>query len=121
MASRLANGGLWQITMSLKSQILQCQGFLRGKPNRHRVPNAASHRKDFMHMGAVARKGQEKFSTRLDREPLSVEHDLTTVKCLVQVIDRGCIALRRVIGHPIAFFVLPAIVCMSTMVPSRPH
>ena len=38
-------------------------------------------------MTGVTRERQEKPSTRLDYEILSVEDDLTALKCLVQVID----------------------------------
>jgi hypothetical protein len=49
----------------------------------------------------------------------SLEEDFATVEFVVQVKDRRHIALGRVIGDPIALFVLPTIIRMSTMVTSR--
>ncbi len=74
-----------------------------------------------MHVVGVAGKGQEKPAARLDHQWHSIEDDFATFEFVIQVIDRRHVALGRVIGDLIALFVLPTIVRMSTMAPSRTH
>ena len=45
-----------------------------------------------------------------------LEENFATVEFLIEIIDRRYVTLGRVIGDTLALFVLPAIVCMSTMV-----
>ena len=70
-------------------------------------------------MGAVAGKDQEKPAARLDHQRHLLEYDFAAFKCIIQIIDRRDVALRCMIDGPIALFVLPTIVRMSAMVPSR--
>ena len=105
----------------LLSEICQSEALLFREPNSHRVSNAAAHGKDLMHVVGVTGKGQEKAAARFDHQLLEFEDDFAAFECLIQVIDRRHVALGRVIGDPIAVFVLPTIVRMWSMVTSRTH
>ena len=48
-----------------------------------------------------------------------LEDDFAAVEFVIEIIDRRHVARRGVIGDPITLFVLPTIVRMSAMVPSR--
>lgn len=74
-----------------------------------------------MHMVGIARKGQQKPASRLDDQMRSVENDFAAFECIIQVIDRGHVAMGRVIGDPLTLFVLPTIVRMTVVMPSRTH
>jgi hypothetical protein len=74
-----------------------------------------------MHVVGVTGKGQEKAAARCDHQVLEFEDDFAAFECLIQVIDRRHVTLGRMIGDPIAVFVLPTIIRMSTMVTSRTH
>ena len=72
-------------------------------------------------MVGVAGKGHEEPTARLDRQLLAFENDFAAVEFLIEIINRRYVAVRGMIGDPIALFVLPTIVRMPTMVPSRTH
>jgi hypothetical protein len=74
-----------------------------------------------MHIVGVTGKGQEKAAARLDHQSLEFEDDFAAFEGLIQVIDRRHVTLGTTIGDPIAVFVLPTIIRMSTMVTSRTH
>ena len=74
-----------------------------------------------MYMVGVTGKGQEKPPVRLDHQLRSVEDDFAALEFIIQVIDRRRVALGRVIGHPLALFVLSTIVRMSIVAPSCTH
>ena len=64
----------------------------------------------------VTGKGQQKPAPRLDHQLRLLEENFAAVEFLIEIIDRRYVTLGRVIGDPLALFVLPAIVRMSTMV-----
>lgn len=105
----------------LLREICHSEALLLREPNSHRVSNAAAHGKDLMHVVGVTGKGQEKAAARLDHQLLEFEDDFAAFECLVQVIDRRHVTLGRVIGDPIAMFVLPTIIRMSTMTTAPTH
>ena len=74
-----------------------------------------------MHVVGVTGKDQQKSPARLDRQLLSREEDFAAVEFIIEITDRRYVAVRGMIGHPIALFVLPTIVRMPTMVPSRTY
>ena len=74
-----------------------------------------------MHMVGVAGKGQQKPAPRRDGQLRLLEEYFAAIEFVIEIIDRRHIALRGMIGHPIALFVLPTIVRMPTMVPSRTY
>jgi hypothetical protein len=45
-----------------------------------------------------------------------VKEDFAALEFVIEVIDRRHVALRRVIGNPLAFFILPAVVGMAAVV-----
>ena len=74
-----------------------------------------------MQMVGVTGKGQQKSPARLDRQLRSLEEEFAAVEFVIEVTDGRYVAVRSMIGGPIALFVQPAVVRMSTMVPSRTH
>ena len=74
-----------------------------------------------MYMVGVTGKGQQKPLARLDRQLRSLKEDFAAVEFVTEIIDRRYVAVRGMIGDPIALFVQPTVVRMSTVVPSRTH
>jgi hypothetical protein len=71
-----------------------------------------------MYVTAVAGKYQKEALARLYHDFLPAKDDFAALKIIVQIVDRGSIALRCMIGYPFAFFVLPAIVSVRAMAAS---
>ncbi len=74
-----------------------------------------------MQVVGVTGKGQQKPPAGLDRQLRSLEENFAPVEFVIEIADRRYVAVRGMIGDPIALLVQPTVVRMSTMVPSRTH
>jgi len=58
-----------------------------------------------MHMVGVTGKGQEKPAARLDHQLRPLEEDFAAIELVIEIINRGYVPVRCMIGDPFALFV----------------